>query len=118
MLPIRAVCADKKTLFRDKEPMVISFRKLFHCINTSNGSFLPSLRSLHLLQIKWRAKLQVTFFILVHLPCIHSLHSEQHTALDTIPFPHIPNGSILLRAIAFPVLLTIRYHLSLSDIYF
>ena len=47
--------------------------------------------------------------ISVHLPCIHLLHSVQHTALDTTLVPHIPRGLILLSAIAFSVglLLTI-----------
>ena len=57
--------------------------------------------------IMYSAKLQVTFFILVHLPCIHLLHSVQHTALDTTLFPHILQGLILQSAIAFPVPLTI-----------
>ena len=54
--------------------------------------------------VMYPAKLQVTFFILVPFPCIHLLHNVQHTALDTALFADIPQGSILLSAIAFSVL--------------
>ena len=57
--------------------------------------------------VMYSAKLQVTLFILVHLPCIHLLHSVQHSALDTTLFPHIPQGLILQSAITFSVPLTI-----------
>ena len=56
--------------------------------------------------VMYPVKLQV-IFILVHLPCIYLLHSVQHTALDTTLFPHIPQGLILLSAVAFSVPLTI-----------
>ena len=67
---------------------------------------MPSPTSAHLLQTKCLAELQVTFYIFVHLPCIHFVHCVhfthcvQHTALDPTLFPHMPQGSILLRTIS------------------
>ena len=68
---------------------------------------MPSPTCVHLLQTKCLAELQDTFFIFVHLPCIHFVHCAQHTALDPTLFPHIPQGSILLKTISPFVPLTI-----------
>ena len=74
---------------------------------TSIGSSVPFPTSVHLLQTKCFAELQVGFFNFVHLPCIRFIHCVQHTALDPTLFLHILQESILLKTISPSVPLTI-----------